>query len=68
MSVSIDTVLAAQQTLAQVKAKHDQYAKELTAAQRRLERKATELAQAEKSFAEIKAAFGTPLPTVPAKK
>ena len=55
--ITIDTVLHAQQTLAAVQAKHRQYAKELEAAQRRLERKALELKQAEATFAQVKSAF-----------
>lgn len=66
-SVTLDTVIASQMTLAEIRNKHEQYAKELGAAQRRLDRKTVELAQAEQTFAQVKAAFEGEAAKVPAK-
>lgn len=55
--ISLETVLNAQQALNQVKAKHDQYAKELVSAEKRAARLILELEQATKTYSEIKDAY-----------
>lgn len=55
--ISLDTVIAAQTALAEKKAKSDQYAKELISAQKRADRLKLEVAEAQKSFDEIRKAY-----------
>lgn len=55
--ITLETLLAAQAALAEKQKKHDQYAKELVAAERRAVRLVEELATANKSFDEIKKAY-----------
>ena len=56
-AISLETVLAAQSAHKEKQAKKAQYDKELVSAQKRADRLTTEVAEAEKSYTEIRKAY-----------